>query len=185
MFSHFKVTKSYEKARSKVRTIVCCCKYYQNDLRYQAKALRRGPLASDDLALPLIFYDSLRWNLSKFLQFFTIYENFPADHLKSEKIAVPKAVSSLFAILCLLPLFQMWSCELFRQQALGRIKICIAVQQFLGKPDNSYSKDLCRKTLRNGIELCQDRYLSMRRLSNLSPLRKFPHGVFCFGWPLF
>ena len=75
----------------------------------------------------------------------------------------------------------MWSCELFRQQALGRAKICIAVQQILGKRDNSYSKDLCRKTLRNGIELCQDRYLSMRRLSNLSPLRKFSHGVFCFG----
>ena len=43
----------------------------------------------------------------------------------------------------------------------------------LRKRDNSYSKDLCRKTLRNGIELCQDRYLSMRRLSNLSPLRNF------------
>ena len=173
MFSHFKVTKSYEKATSKVRTIVCCCKYYQNDLRYQAMALRRGPLASDNLALPLIFYDSLRWNLSQFLKFFTIYENFPADNLKAEKIAVPKAVSSLFAILCLLPLFQKLSCELFRKQALGRAKICIAVQQFLGKRDNSYSKDLCRKTLRNGIELCQDRYLIMRRLSNLSPLRKF------------
>ena len=38
-----------------------------------------------------------------------------------------------------------------------------------GKRDKFYLKDLyflCRKTLRNGIELRQDRYLSMRRLSN-------------------
>ena len=39
------------------------------------------------------------------------------------------------------------------------------------KRDNSCSRDpyfLCRKTLRNGIELRQDIYLSMRKLSNLS-----------------
>ena len=43
------------------------------------------------------------------------------------------------------------------------------------------SKDpyfLCRKTLRNGIEIRQDRYLSMRRLSNLSPFGNLSHGVF-------
>ena len=34
LFSLFKVTKSHKKAMSKVRTIVCCCKYYQNDFRY-------------------------------------------------------------------------------------------------------------------------------------------------------
>ena len=31
MFSLFKVIKSHQKVMSKVRTIVCCSKYYQND----------------------------------------------------------------------------------------------------------------------------------------------------------
>ena len=52
------------------------------------------------------------------------------------------------------------------------------------KRDKSYSKDpyfLCRKTLRNGIELRRDRYLSKCRLTNLSPdnLEIFPT-VFSF-----
>ena len=34
MLSLCKVTKGYQKAMSKVRTIVCCSKYYQNDFRY-------------------------------------------------------------------------------------------------------------------------------------------------------
>ena len=33
-FFLFKVTKSHQKAMSKIRTIVCCSKYYQNDFRY-------------------------------------------------------------------------------------------------------------------------------------------------------
>ena len=40
------------------------------------------------------------------------------------------------------------------------------------KEDKSYSKGsyfLCRKALRKGIEFLQDLYLSMRKLSNLSP----------------
>ena len=36
----------------------------------------------------------------------------------------------------------------------------------------------CRKTLRNGIELRQYRYLNMRRLKNLSPLNNLSHGIF-------
>ena len=38
---------------------------------------------------------------------------------------------------------------------------------------------LCRQTLCNGIEICQDRYMSMRRLSNRGP-RVFVCHV-CFG----
>ena len=34
----FKVTKSRQKAMSKIRIIVCCSKFYQNDFHYQAKA---------------------------------------------------------------------------------------------------------------------------------------------------
>ena len=62
----------------------------------------------------------------------------------------------------------------FYQQALGRTNM-------FNVPANLGSKDpyfLCRKTLRNGIEIRQDRYLSMRRLSNLSPFGSRSHGVF-------
>ena len=37
---------------------------------------------------------------------------------------------------------------------------------------------LCNKILRNGIELCQDWYLSMCTLLNLSPLGNLSHRVF-------
>ena len=49
------------------------------------------------------------------------------------------------------------------------------------KRDKSSSKDpyfLCRKTLRNGIELRHDLHLSMRKLTNLSPFGSLSHGVF-------
>ena len=32
----FKVTKSRQKAMSKIRIIVCCSKYYQNDFHYRS-----------------------------------------------------------------------------------------------------------------------------------------------------
>ena len=62
----------------------------------------------------------------------------------------------------------------FYQEALGRTNM------FNGSA-NLGSKDpyfLCRKTLRNGIEIRQDRYLSLRRLSNLSAFGSLSHGVF-------
>ena len=37
---------------------------------------------------------------------------------------------------------------------------------------------ILRKTLRNVIELRQDQYMSMRKLSNLSPFGNLSHGVF-------
>ena len=48
------------------------------------------------------------------------------------------------------------------------------------KRDESHLKDsyfLCLKTLRNGMKLREDRYLSLRRLSNLSPFGNLSHGV--------
>ena len=61
MFSLFKVIKAIKKALSKVRTIVCYSKYYQNDFRcHEAKAPRKEVLASDNLALPLIFFNLLQ-----------------------------------------------------------------------------------------------------------------------------
>ena len=49
----------------------------------------------------------------KSLKIFTICENCPVDYLKAEKKGVTKAVSSLFSILCFLPLSQIWSYEFF------------------------------------------------------------------------
>ena len=101
----FKVTKSHQKAMSKVQAIVCGSKYYQNDFRYEAKAPRREVLASDSSAL--------QFSSMKSLKMFTTCEICPADHLKVGKKGVTKAVSSLFAILCYLSLSQIWSYELF------------------------------------------------------------------------
>ena len=107
--------KAIKRTMSKVETIVCCSKYCQNDFRYLVEVPRREALASHNLAFPLVFFNLLQWNLSKFSQ---ICENRPADHLNAEKI-VMKAVSSLFAILCFLPLSQIRSYEFF---STGTIK---------------------------------------------------------------
>ena len=81
-----------------------------------------------DLALPLI--SSICFGeISQFSQFVIIQKFLQsADHLKAEKIWVTKtrAVSSLFAILCVLPLSQIWSYDhFFFQQALGRAQIYV------------------------------------------------------------
>ena len=49
------------------------------------------------------------------------------------------------------------------------------------KRDKSYSTDPylpCRQILSDGIELHQDRYLSMHKLSTLSTFGNLPYGVF-------
>ena len=76
-------------------------------------------------------------------------------------MGVAEAVSSLFAILCFLPLSQIWSYEFFfLSKGIRRAQICLTVQQILGnfikRRDQSCSKDLyvlCRKTVCSGIEL--------------------------------
>ena len=70
----FRVTKSHQKATSKVRTIVCCSNFYQNDFRYEAKARRTEALANDNSAL--------QFASTKSFEMFTICEICPADHLK-------------------------------------------------------------------------------------------------------
>ena len=102
MILPFKVTKSHQKAMSKVRTIVCCSKFYQNDFRDKAKAPRREALASYNSSTSM-----------KSFKMFIICEICPADHLKVGKKGVAKAVSSLFAILCHLFLSQIWSYKFF------------------------------------------------------------------------
>ena len=68
----------------------------------------RMALTSDNLALPLIFLNLLRWHLSKFSQFGNII--LPIIQ-KPKKIGVTMAVSSLYAILCFLPpsQFVLWT----------------------------------------------------------------------------
>ena len=80
----------------------------------------------------------------------------------------------------------------FYWQALRKAQIRWKVQQILGnlhrrKRYISYPKDLyflCRKTLPNGRELHQERYLSMRRLSNLSPFGNLSDVVMFFSFRL-
>ena len=64
----------------------------------------------------------------KSLKMFTICEICPADHLKAKKIGVAEAVSSPFAILCFVPLSQIWSYEFFYQLELRRA-LSLTVQQ--------------------------------------------------------
>ena len=97
----------------------------------------------------------------KSLKMFTTCEICPADHLKVGKKGVTKAVSSLFAILCYLSLSQIWSYELFlstgTRKGTNMFNSPTNLRKFhLRKRHKSGSKDpyfLCRKTLRNGIEL--------------------------------
>ena len=54
-------------------------------------------------------FDFLQFASVKSFKIFTICEICPADHSKAEKMGFTKAVSSLFANLCLLPLSQILS----------------------------------------------------------------------------
>ena len=150
MILPFKVTKSHQKAMSKVRTIVCCSKFYQNDFRDKAKAPRREALASYNSSISM-----------KSFKMFIICEICPADHLKVGKKGVTKALSSLFSILCHLFLSQIWSYEFFlskdTRKGTNMFNGPANLSKFhLRKRNKSCSNDpyfLCRKTLRNGIEL--------------------------------
>ena len=134
---------------SKFRTIVCCSKYNQNDIRYQSKAPRRGALASVNLALPLIFSICFSQNFHNYLQ------RLSCRTFKSLQKGVTKAVSSLFAILCFLRLSQIWPDEYFLSTGTRK-----GTKMFNGpanlrkfhrrKRNKSCSKDryfLCHKTL--------------------------------------
>ena len=123
----------------------------------------------------------------KSLQIFTIFENCPADRLKVEKNWVYKGTSSRYFQFCVFFLYLKFGVMnfFFYQQALGRTNMFNGpanLRKFhRRKSDKFYSNDpyfRCRKTLRNGIEIRQDRYLSKRGLSNLPPFGSLSHGVF-------
>ena len=64
----------------------------------------------------------LQFAAVKSLKIFTVCEICPTNHLKAKKMEVTKATSWLSAILCFLPLSQIWSYEFFfYQQALESI----------------------------------------------------------------
>ena len=100
------------------------------------------------------------------LWFSSIYLNEIFRFKIRKKIGVTKAVSSVLQSFCLLPLSFFFF--FFYQQGLGRAQICLTVQQILehsikGNAIKSCSKCLyflSRKSLRNGIGLRQDLYMS-------------------------
>ena len=95
-------------------------------------------------------------------------------------------VSSLFAILCFLPLSQIRPHKYFlstgTRKSTNMFNGLANLWKFHRREREKYhSKDsyfLCRKIFRNGIELPQDLYLSMRKLSNRSPFCNLSHRVF-------
>ena len=118
---------------------------------------------------------------------FTICEMFPADHVKAEK---KQGFRWLF------PRYLQF-CVFFLYLKFGPINVFLSTgtrkstNMFNGlanlwkfhrrERDKYHSRDsyfLCRKIFRNGIELPQDLYLSMRKLSNLSPFCNLSHRVF-------
>ena len=61
--------KAIKRAMREVRNIVHYSKYYQNDFRYLAKIPRKEELVRNSLALPVVFFNFLQGNLSKFSKF--------------------------------------------------------------------------------------------------------------------
>ena len=96
-------------------------------------------------------------------------------------MGVTKVTSSLFAILCFLPLSQIWSYELFLPT--GTRKYCQLGSTIVSTDGNAIN--LARKipislsqNIHNGIEVHQDVYMSTHNLSNLSPFSNLSHDVF-------
>ena len=110
----------------------------------------------------------------KSFKIFIICKYRPAHHLKAEKIGFFLAIWN----------FITWSYFFFStgtRKGKNMVKGPANLRKFhRRKRDESHLKDsyfLCLKTLRNGMKLRQDRYLSLRRLSNLSPFGNLSHGV--------
>ena len=133
---------------------------------------------SYNLALPLIFFNLLQWNLSKFLQFVKVVQ--PIIQKPKKKVLQRQ-----------FPHFLQF-CVFFLHLKFGLINFFLSTGNMFNGPENSrkfhqrkcdksYSKDpyfLCCQTLHNRIELHQDQYLFMHRLLNLSPSGNLSHCVF-------
>ena len=89
----------------------------------------------------------------------------------------------LFAILCFLPLPQIWSDEFFLSTSNRGAQIWLTIQKILGNFTKGNAMKilphlLCHKTLCNEIELCSDQYLSVHRLLNLLPFGNLSCSLF-------
>ena len=120
MILPFKVTKSHQKAMSKIQTIVCCSKFYQNDFRDKGKAPRREALASYNSSISM-----------KSFKMFIICEICPADHLKVGKKVLQRQFPRYLQFCVIFFYLKFGPMNLFYQQALGGAQILI-VQQILG-----------------------------------------------------
>ena len=96
-------------------------------------------------------------------------------------MGVTKVTSSLFAILCFLPLSQIWSHELFLPT--GTRKYHQLGSTIVSTDGNAIN--LARKipislsqNIHNGIEVHQDVYMSTHNLSNLLPFSSLSQDVF-------
>ena len=139
---------------------------------------QRDLLAGGNLALPLVF---LQFSLVKSLKIFASCENCPDNHLKAEKIGLEKQFSCYlqFVFSSSISNLVLWIFLLTGiRKDTNMLNGPANLRKFhWRKCDKFYLKDpyfLCRKTLCNRMEICQDWYLSMRRLLN--------HGSWVFIW---
>ena len=142
-------------------------------------------LASVNLALLLIFFNLLGWDLSKCSQFvqFVLPIIWKPKKLGLQRqyphylqFCVFSSISN-FGPTNFLKTGSRKDRNVFNDLANLRI--------FHRRKRNKYGyKDpyfLCCKTLRNGIEVRQDLYLSVRTLSKLSPFGNLSHRVYCLA----
>ena len=101
---------------------------------------------------------------------------------------VAEVVSSLFAILRFLLYLKFGPMNCLKtgsRKDRNMFNDLANLRIFHRRKRNKYcSKDpyfLCCKTLRNGIEVRQDLYLSVRTLSKLSPFGNLSHRVYCLA----
>ena len=139
---------------------------------------------------PAIFWFCLWFSSICFDEISQNHHNCPVYHLKAKREGLHGRFSRylqfcVFFLYLKFGLKQFFYFIFFYQQTLGRAQIRLTVQQILensteGKVTNLTRKILffCHQTIFFRIELRQDRYLSIRRLSNLSPFRDLSHGVF-------
>ena len=98
-----------------------------NKMIFVIKAPQREALASDNLALPSIFFNLLPWNLSKFSH--TVCEICLADHLKAEKkkLGLQRKFHRYLQFCVFFLHLKFGLMNFFYPQGLGRARICLTV----------------------------------------------------------
>ena len=144
MFSPFMVSKSHQKAMSKVRTIVCLVNIIKVTFVIKRR-LHEGRRSPAIIWLHLWFSPICLCEISK--NFLSLWK-LSCPSLKSrKKIGVTKTVSSLFAICVFFLYLKFELMDFFNQrvQAPGRTQICLTVQQILGNSTEGKAINLTQK----------------------------------------